>query len=1022
MGEKIVVGPFNRGLRNDVTAFNIDNDSFPTIINAYQWRGRLKRKRGTAKLNRLKRYFDSTSVSYSSTATITLNGSGVGNLLTGFSLQANGNIVPGSVTLTASGGPTVYTDPTQDGYLTPTGTGGPNTINYATGVITIPAQAGNTVSATFNYYPDLPVMGIEDFFRSTSAFLDCIAFDTTYAYNVLTSFPYDTYSISFYKNPPADPTNLPGYIPKTNVTQISWNGQDYQQFWTVNYQGAFWATNGINIPFATTNIGMQYKFITNITIVAVGPPAIATLTIVNHGLVVGDFLFINEVPLAVVTGINFQTGYVIAVVDANNVTVEFPNATLGGAGGATASGIAQYLTNRSDVTIDCIRWYDGDPTDGNVNTPILNGHKGWVNFMPPLSQDNFSIADLPAAQYYLAGARMIVPFKDRLLFFGPVVQTSAANSQVYLSDTVIYSQNGTPYYTASYTNTPNPALDTPTVSTTVFNPILVPTNQTATSTAYFEDATGFGGNISAGTTEEIRTVSSNEDVLIVGFEKSQTRLVYSGNDIVPFNFFLINSEYGSTSTFSSINLDKGVITRGSRGFVITSQTNCARIDLEIPDEVFQISALQNGTERLCSQRDFINEWIYFTYPFAERNSVDAFKFPNQTLQYNYRDTSWAINFESYTTYGLFRRQSGFTWQTVGNEFPTWSDWNQPWNAGTSDLFQPEVAAGNQQGFIVLRDQGTGETESLYIQSFSGSTVTSPAHGLNQGDFIIISDALGSVGSEVNGKTFRIDIQDNDTFVLNPPISGGLTYFGEGLITRLYVPYIQSKQFPVAWEMARKTRLGVQQYLLSTTQASQITLLIFLSQNGSSPYNDGFIVPTVNSVNNSLIYSAVLYTCPESTNLGLTPANINLQMVTAEQQSQIWHRINTSLLGDTVQVGFTLSDLQMSEYTDIGNSFTITGATQANPCVLTCANTLSAGDLIRISGVVGMTQLNFDPNQYNYYHVLDADATTITIEVDSTGFDAYVSGGTVQRVSNVNQTAEVEIHGFILDVSASSLLA
>ena len=58
MGDKIVIGPINKGLKNDRTAFVIDNDSFPALINAYQWRGRVKRKRGTALLNRLTRFFN----------------------------------------------------------------------------------------------------------------------------------------------------------------------------------------------------------------------------------------------------------------------------------------------------------------------------------------------------------------------------------------------------------------------------------------------------------------------------------------------------------------------------------------------------------------------------------------------------------------------------------------------------------------------------------------------------------------------------------------------------------------------------------------------------------------------------------------------------------------------------------------------------------------------------------------------------------------------------------------------------
>lgn len=911
MGEKIVIGPMNRGLRNDVTPFNIDNDSFPVLINAYQWRGRVKRKRGTSFLGRLTRFFNSTLSSYNTgSTTITLNGSGAGNLLTGFSLQTNGNIVPGSVTITV--GLNVYTDPAMDGTLSPSGS-----INYASGAIVIAAEAGNAASAVFRYYPNLPVMGLEEFVSPTNDFPECIAFDTKYSYNISTSIPYNIHDVSFYKNP-AVSASLPGYVPKTNPTPTTWNGQDYQQFWTVNYQGAMWTTNGINVPFSTTNIGMQFNTITAVGGIVAGPPASCTITTsTNHGLVVGDFVFINEI--VGMTGINYQTGYVTATPAANQITVTFPNATIGGAW--ASGGIVQYLTNRSDTTKDCLRWYDGDPTNGSATAPVLNGVNGWVNFAPPLSQSIFSIADLPEAVYYLVGARMIVPFKDRLLFIGPVVQTSGSGAPIYLQDTVIYSQNGTPYYTSSYTNSPSAAVDTPTSPTITFNPILLPTNQTATAPAYFEDSTGFGGFITAGIDQPINTSSSVGDVLILGFTTLQTKLVYSGNDIIPFNFYIINSELGSGSTFSAINMDRGSLSRGERGYVICSQTETQRIDLEIPDEVYQIRLTSNGTERVCSQRDYINEWVYFTYP-NNIGSSTIYKFPNQTLQYNYRDQSWAIFRECYTTYGSFRKRTGFTWGTVGTVYPTWGSWNVPWNAGSSTLLQPEVIAGNQQGFVVVRDDGTDESNSLYISNISGSVVTSHNHTLNAGDYIVISDALGTVSSEVNGKIFSVSSSSLtvNSFILNPPIASG-TYLGGGVIKRMYVPFVQTKQFPVAWGMSRKTRLGPQQYLLSTTSDAQIQLLIFLSEDPVNAYNQDPIVPANNVTNNSLVYSTVLYTCTESANLGLTPANTNLQMISninsagtnaSSPQNQIWHRVNTSLIGDTVQVGFTMSDEQMRD--------------------------------------------------------------------------------------------------------------
>jgi len=999
MGQKLVVGPLNKGLRNDVTAFNIDNDSFPTLINAYQWRGRVKRKRGTSLLGRLQRYIGTTNGA--GTLVVTILPVPIQTGVVSFAVGTDVFIDPG--TTADPGTQTLITNST-------TGTG---TLNRVTGVLTITTSKLNT---DVIYYPRQPVLGLEDFVLATNAFPGTIAFDINYAYNISTSDPYAITNISFYKNASTDVTNLPGYAAKTTWTPIWWNGQDYQQFWTVNYAGALWATNGIETPFDTTNIGMPFYGPTTTPALTAAAQVSATtvdFTVAGNNLVVGDFVFANEFVGG--SGLNFQSGYVTTA--GNTFRVTFPFATI--AAGAYTPGILQLLTTQNSTTADlakdCIRWYDGDPTTGVVPTAFSTG-KGWVNYCPPLSQAIYSISNLPAAIYYLVGARIIVPFKDRLLFLGPVVQSSSG-SPIYLQDTVIYSQNGTPYYTASYTNTPSAVIDTPVSATNVFHSILVPINQTSTSPAMFEDQTGFGGFISAGVDERLNTVSTSRDALIMGFDTLQIRFIFTGNDISPFEFYLINSELGSSSTFSAINVDKGVITRGSRGFLLTGQTECVRIDSEIPDEVFEFNLQNNGVERVCSQRDYINEWIYFTYP-GDQNS---FKFPNQTLLYNYRDVSWALIYEAYTTYGSFRRQSGFIWSTVGNTYPTWADWNDPWSAGTSNLFQQEVISGNQQGFILFRDEGTGEGNSLYIQNIAASVITSPDHVLSDDDFIIITGCLGTVGSQVNGKIFKVTNSTQNTFTINPLIASG-TYLGGGFITRLYVPYIQTKQFPIAWDMARKTRIGVQQYLLTTTEVGQIALLIFLSQNSSDPYNDGPIVPDLNSQNDSLIYSTVLYTCPESTNLGLTPANINLQSTTAVQQQQTWHRMNTSLIGDTIQIGFTISEDQMFTYTNVNDPSTITAASQATQCVLTCNNEFSVGDLIKITGVLGMTQLNFVESSYNYYQVVSANSTSVTLLVDSTAFTAYISGGIAQRVGLLLQNSEIELHRFIMDISPSQVLA
>jgi hypothetical protein len=896
MGEKLVIGPFNRGLRTDRPAFMIDNDSFPTLINAYQWRGRVKRKRGTTLLGRLKRQVTISQ----------LLAAGAANL--GFF-----PIVPGSINLVGSLDGTTYTDPAMNGVLLATGgVGVGGTINYRTGAIQITAGAAETLNGTIEYYPVLPVMGLEDFDNPLAAYPNTVAFDTVYAYNIDNAAPYNIYDVSYYKNPAVNAITMPGYIPKATQTVLTWNGEDYQQFWTTNYQNAMWATNGIRIPFpadqVTSKIGMQFDIINGVAYAGspgpVGPPVIVTFTVTASPAVVGDFVFINEIEG--MTGINFQTGYVIAV-GVGTIDVEFPNAVISGV--RTAGGIVQYLTTRKDATLDCIRWYDGDPT-------LNSGIRGWVNFTPPLSQSNFSISDLPSDQYYLVSARMIVPFKDRLLFIGPVVQTSSG-APIYLPDTIIYSQNGTPYYTSSFDGSAIGAL---TSAATRYFPILLPDNQTSTANAYFCDTTGFGGFIQAGIGQTIESVSTNEDVLIIGFTNAQARLVYSGNDIVPFLFFLVNNELGTGSTFSTINMDQGVISRGARGYVITSQSNSQRIDLEIPDQVFQIHLQNNGAQRFTSTRDFINEWIYFSYP----DNYTDYKFPNQTLLYNYRDNSWSLFNESYTHYGVFRKTEGYTWLT----WPlTWLNWHESWESGNSNVLQPEVIAGNQQGFVMIREgETTQEGNSLFIENIVGSLVTSPNHTLNTGDFIQISGAAGTVGAQVNGNIFQVQVavSATNTFTLVPSIAGG-TYLGGGLIKRIYRPFIQTKQFPTAWQIARKTRLGPQQYLFTKTVRGQVQVLLYLGQDDTNAWNNSPIIPSEHVINSGLVYSTTVFTCPESTNLGLTPANTSLLQLTklgdnnstSNVQGQIWHRVNTSLLGDTVQIGITLSDDQMKELDDDG---------------------------------------------------------------------------------------------------------
>lgn len=743
--------------------------------------------------------------------------------------------------------------------------------------------------------PNTPVMGLRDFIFQNNIYPLLLAFNTTNAYMFNQAIsPGFFYSVSYYKGSGAP---------------VVWSGLDYQQFWTTNYQGALWATNG--------KPGFSFKNLLNNptnSVTQISATQVSITISSPSGLSPNDLLWFNQVTGTISTGsgttenqnINGQTGIVFSVTPAAGVDTIVVNFT--GANGTTLAdfqagavgqiGIAQYL-NRGIAGQDGIRWFDGDNTAG-TGTPVPPYTTGWVNFSPPITQGAFGFDDYLVKQYYLVGATAIIPFKDRLLFFSPWIQATDGAPPTQLIDTALWSWNGTPYYSS-----PTPAA--PSGLLYGYDP-----------TAYLANVTGKGGYLAAGISQPIVTVTLNEDVVLVGFTNRRTRFVYSGNDLDPFQFYSINSEIGSAATFSGVTLDRGDLTIGAYGLAMTTQVSTQRIDLEIPDLVFNINNLNNGYQKVSAARDFFREWVYFTYPSAD----SPWKYPTQSFFYNYRDNTWGVFFENYTSHGLFRISTGglnLVWSNVQNTYPTWNSWNNPWNASNVTFGFPTVCAGNQQGFVMLLDQGTDEDASGYVQTVTvldeyTLQINSPNHCLMNGgpafqvgDYLLLSnmtgatilnDQIGAVSLIPSGNSF-----DTDNFKLSFTdkhgyVSGYVP--GSGLFARLCQPFFQTKQFPTYWNDGRQVRLGVQKYLLDNTTSGEITVNIYLSQNPDDPWTSNSIIPP-SSPNNSLIYSNVLPTHPE---------NNPIQSPVAPGSYQIWHRINTSLIGDTVQLGFTLSDDQM----------------------------------------------------------------------------------------------------------------
>lgn len=137
-------------------------------------------------------------------------------------------------------------------------------------------------------------------------------------------------------------------------------------------------------------------------------------------------------------------------------------------------------------------------------------------------------------------------------------------------------------------------------------------------------------------------------------------------------------------------------------------------------------------------------------------------------------------------------------------------------------------------------------------------------------------------------------------------------------------------------------------------------------------------------------------------------------ISTETRDELWLLVKRTVNGSTLRTVEILDPIfePVDTVTSADDAFqvdcglrydapvTITGATQADPVVITAvAHGLSDGATVRISGVVGMTELNG-----NDYVVANKTADTFELtsdgnDIDGTGYDAYVEGGEVREKIN-----------------------
>ncbi|MHB1059851.1 MAG: hypothetical protein ACYC0F_18415, partial [Rhodanobacter sp.] len=383
-----LIADVKTGEELDKEPFLLMDDAFPNLENAYLHRRKIKKKLGKSLLGRLRRDLTSKAIGNTGASPWSFNLFTVASI----SNSTAQSLVPGTVIITISTGPIVFTD-NGLGVLSSVTPGNSGTINYASGaiVLTHTAGAGVATTATFSYYPCLPSMGLPQRELLGINADDSIAFDTKYAY------VYDN-SIQRYKETPSTLTT-------------TWSGSDSDFFWSINAVGAIFTTNNV--------AGLQAYDVNRFQNAVVGPPStIDVRTTATNSLQVGDqVIFINLSGAAAAN--NGLRGIVTIIIAPNEVTIQNIDGATWTNDAAVTTG--NLIVATQNIVGDGIRWYDG---------------VSWRNYNPPVT-----------ATTALLGGLILVYYRNRMVVLSSIEGNSNGGtlSQNSFRQRARWSQNGSPF-------------------------------------------------------------------------------------------------------------------------------------------------------------------------------------------------------------------------------------------------------------------------------------------------------------------------------------------------------------------------------------------------------------------------------------------------------------------------------------------------------------------------------------------------------------------------------------------------
>lgn len=836
--QPLLIGPYEVGVQQNLKPFMIPEDAFQNLMNAYVFRGRIERKDGYYSLGRLQIAARAVNTA-AGTYTLT-SGAFSGTEYTNANILADAGAIYTAVPLVSL----------QAAYPNATIVPGSlkitiNAVNYtdSNGKILV----GATQVGTINYATgDLLITLAGGPFAVTTTFsiypsLPVMGI-SKYEISAGSSFNTNIFETIFFDTRYAYAFGGGTFAELPSTLKTQWSSSDTNFFWSTNYQVD---AAGKNLFWVTNNKPGLHAFAVTLFANAVGTTVDVTAT--GNTFKVNDVVyFLNLAGAGAANNTLFGT-----------VTVAGdPTFTISNSVGYFATGIVTGLAVTQDENIsgDGIRYYNGTR---------------WFNYNPLTNTKNA-----------VCGCLMMIPYKSRLLLFSTIEgNTTNASNMNYYRQRVRWSLDGT--------------------LSGIGSPIAG-----GVTYGWRDDIAGLGGYVDAPTSEAIISAGFIKDHIVVYFERSTWLLLYTGNQVLPFVWQRINAELGSESTFSSVIEGDNLIDFGNVGIHACNGVQAERIDQAIPDEVYSIhqldgSGADDGPKRTVGVRDFVNESLYFTYSSKQLNISDQNKvaYPNRILVYNYRNKTFSFFDDNATFLGYYQPLSTDNWNSITW---TWDQWTAPWNSGLISQAIPNIAFGNQQGYVEVIDHDIiSQDTSRFINAFAaGSTpgtvnITSPQHGLFVGQYVRIVNCLGYTA--LNNHSYQVaSVISSDVFSVYTGALPPTGYTGSGELVVLSNIKIQTKVFTPFWSKGKRYILKYMDVLFDKTTAGELDVDIFVD------FNDDVSLSMTKSL--CLTGTTRISTAPEFVDQPYYSLQKNAE--------QIWKRFYTYATGETFQIQFTMNNLEM----------------------------------------------------------------------------------------------------------------